>query len=80
MSQRSPSQEADIDAAIAHVDFLLQARRASKHYDESYKAAIRLAVVKAATAIVDEPKGHQVRTAFDALVRMPPALRLVHSK
>lgn len=70
MSERTPAQEATIDAAIAHVDFLLQARRASRHYTEQYKAAIRLAVVAAATAIVAEPQG---------AVRRRPALRLVQS-
>lgn len=72
MNQRTPAQEATIEAAIAHVDFLLQAHRGAQHYGESYKAAIRLAIVAAATAIVEEPRGQE---------RRPPvrALRLVKS-
>lgn len=86
MNVRTPAQETTIDAAVAHVDFLLQARRnaimtgARLPALSEYQAQIRLAVVSAATAIIDEPKGARpVRTAFDTLVRMPPALRLVQS-
>ena len=74
MNVRTPAQEADIDAAIAHVDFLLQSRRASQDYSEQYKAAIRLAVVKAATVIVEEPKGLDRRPPVRA-----PRLRLVQA-
>lgn len=68
---RTPAQNALIDAAIAHVDFLLQVRRGAPHF-EMYRGAIHQAVIAAATAIVEEPQGVE---------RRPPvrALRLVKS-
>lgn len=54
-SIRSPEQEAAIRAAIAHLDYLLQARRAMQSAISEVR--IRSAVLDAAMAIVEEPAG-----------------------
>lgn len=56
VNTRTPKQEAAIEAAIAHLEFLMQARRAARANPPS-TTTIRSAVLDAAMAIVEEPKG-----------------------
>lgn len=73
VNSRTPVQEVSIDAAIAHLDFLLQARRnalLSGGHGAPYRAPIHSAVIAAAMTIIDEPQGQ---------VRPVRRLSLVHS-